>query len=188
MFTGKQNLIALTAAAAMLSSATLASADHRNRGRDHRGRQDNRSPSWRDDGRRDWNRDHNRRVERSRADVDIDELSAELRVLRIHPEITACYEVEIEDARPGETFTLELRLHVRGRTLRDVTGRPMAISIPLRIQSHCADEVKFKDRIKLRLKPLATCDLRDVRIEARVISNCDGRIMDCADRSVCLKR
>lgn len=120
---------------------------------------------------------HRRRL---RSDAEIDSLKAELRPDRHGWQLLVKYEVEIEDARRGEAFDLELQLtDRRGRPLFDQNRRPLALVIPLVHPSDVDDdEVEFEGTHVARL-PIAVIQLpRDVRLCGKVVRLQDGRVLD----------
>ena len=91
---------------------------------------------------------------RDRADVDLDRLKAELRCHRGQWRLDIEYEVEIEDAWPGERFELEVEIieRDRGSVLRDEQGAPISIIIPLDCPADVDDdEVTYQGWLTERL-------------------------------------
>ncbi len=97
--------------------------------------------------------DHDER-RRPKVDVDLDTLKAEIERVEGGWELEIEYEVEIEDARPGQQFELVLELRQRDRPVLDERGGPFTIVVALDCPSDLDDDkVVFAEEFVELLHP-----------------------------------
>ena len=133
---------------------------------------------------------HQKDSDRCRADVDLDKLKAELRCHRGQWRLDVEYEVEIEDAWPGERFELEIEIIERGRgsVLRDEQGAPISIIIPLDSPADVDDdEATYEGWLTERLPREAVRRPKKLRIAGAVFRCGDDRPLDQKESRVKLR-
>lgn len=90
------------------------------------------------------------RASHHKLDVDIDDLDAEIRWDGQKWSLRVKYEVDIENAAPGEAFDLVLNL-----VSRSGSGQPVQIVVPLVTPSEVDDdEFEYKSILLARLTPV----------------------------------
>ncbi len=116
----------------------------------------------------------------SRADADIESLDATLRLSSIGAELIVRYDIEIEDARYGERFNLLLEIEQCDGLVRDATGRPVLLVVPLNNPSDVDDdELEFEDADTLSVPaPRDMAKLRNTRLIATVVRAGSDRPLD----------
>ena len=129
-------------------------------------------------------RDH-----RSRIDVDIDSLDAEIRYARGHWQLRVWYDVEVEDMRRYDRLDLVLTLKQRGRPLLDSWGRPLTIVIPLDYPTEVdRDKVEFKRSRVFTLPDYVIERPRRLKLHAKVVMARCGSVLDRKSESIDFRR
>lgn len=115
----------------------------------------------------------------AKVEADIESLEARIRHEAGNWRMDVRYEVEIEDAAPGERFNLALSLVDGNCPVRDASGRPLAIVIPL-ARPACirGDEWRFRDGTSTCLPNGTITDPRRLRIRAELVSACGSCTFD----------
>ena len=127
------------------------------------------------------------RIWYSRPDVDIDSLDARLRGGWGRWHLSVAYEVETEDAAPGQ-FDLIIRITHRGRLLLDRTGRPITFVVHLdRPTEADDDELTYEGRFTGPLPLGPYVHPKHLKIQAQVIDRQTNRPLDHKHKSVKFK-
>lgn len=101
---------------------------------------------------------------------DLDDLDAELIAEPQTWRLVVEYEVEIEDARPGDAFDLVFHISENGYVLPDAQGRPYQIVIPLDQPTEIDDdEMTFESRFSVQIGYNSFQDPDHLRLHARLI-------------------
>jgi hypothetical protein len=122
-------------------------------------------------------------------EVDIDSLEAEIRYVGGSWEVTAEYEIEIEDARPHERFELLLQVTEHDHVLRNSEGRPITIVVALDRPSEVDDdEMTFEGEVTFVLPRELISSPKHLRIVGVVVHAGDDRPLDRDDDGIKFKR
>ena len=117
---------------------------------------------------------------KSRLDVDIEDLDAEIRWDGQKWSLRVEYDVEIEDAAPNETFDLVLNL-----VNRTNAGQPVQIVVPLVSPSEVDDEeFEYESAVVARLDAGLVGDPDHVKVHAVVVRHGGGEVLDQDKTSV----
>ncbi len=119
-----------------------------------------------------------------RAEADIEELEARMYLDRGVWRLNVAFEVEAEDARPGQ-FDLVVQLREKGRRILDRRGRPIEFIVPLnRPVKIKRDEAEFRGNFSATISLDAIGRAKNVRVEAIVIDRSTGRAVEQDDAKV----
>jgi PAS domain-containing protein len=112
--------------------------------------------------------------------ADIDDLDGDLYRTREGWELKVAFEIEIETDHPRrDDFALLLNVSNDGRPIRDETGKPLEIVVPMEKPSKIDDdEIEFEGKISIIFEPEDVDDPRKVRINARLIRLADNLTLD----------
>lgn len=124
---------------------------------------------------------------RDKADADIDTLKASIQFAGGQWALAVRYDIEIEDARPGDHFDLVLTLSSGRCDLRDHLGRPITVVVPLLEPVAIEDggeEIRFRDEIVVNLPDGLFARPDRLRLHGRVFSARSGRSLDDDSTSV----
>lgn len=123
-------------------------------------------------------------VSRSRVEVDIEDLDAEIRWDGEKWRLVVEYDVEIEHASAGDSFDLVLNLFNKSRP-----DQPVQIVVPLTQPSEVDDdELEYESNVVARLDPNLVIDPHKLRLCGLVVRRGGGEIMDEKTTSVDCKR
>lgn len=115
----------------------------------------------------------------ARAEADIEELDARLTAEEGGWSLKVRYEVDIEHGHHGEPFTLLMQMRDDGRLIRDATGEPLTIGLPLDQPLHCDDGAcTFADAVEFDLPRFAVHESDDLELTAFVTPQGRDEVLD----------